>query len=163
MRPTIEFETRQPASRKSRRQLVFPPAWTFLSEFPDSLHQLRRRRRLSPPVRTPRTVFEALKMLGIVAPPPAIEGLRSDSKMPTGQPSVVAVKAVVVHPLEPGPGLPGELRPVASEPSHSRSHPVDDSHSDTILGVTNVSERVQMQQQRRLDPRSVAHLQCACP
>jgi len=76
--------------------------------------------------------------------------------MPTGQPSVVAVKAVVVHPLEPGPGVPGELRPVAGEPSRPRSHRVDDSHSDTILGVTNVSERVQFRsfQRRRTSPQT---------
>jgi hypothetical protein len=44
-------------------------------------------------------------MLGIIAPFPAIESLRGDAKVATGETSILTMGTIVIKPLEPLPGL----------------------------------------------------------
>jgi hypothetical protein len=52
-----------------------------------------------------RTIFEALCMLGIIAPFPAVESLRRDAKIATGEAGVLIMRLVVIEPLKSLPGL----------------------------------------------------------
>jgi hypothetical protein len=48
-----------------------------------------------------RTVLQALQIVGIVAPLPAVEGLPADSEVATGQSGLAPVGAVVIEPAQP--------------------------------------------------------------
>ena len=52
-----------------------------------------------------RTIFEALCMPGIIAAFPAVESLRRDAKIATGETSVLIMGSVVIEPLKSLPGF----------------------------------------------------------
>ena len=54
---------------------------------------------------TVRTVLKALQMPGIIAPLPAVEGLRADAKIAAGESGILTTKVVVVKPFESLPGF----------------------------------------------------------
>ena len=45
------------------------------------------------------TVLKALQMPGVIAPLPAVEGLRADIEVTTGETSIVTTRLVVVKPF----------------------------------------------------------------
>ena len=47
-----------------------------------------------------RMVFQALCMFGIIAPFPAVESLRGDAEVATGEPGIVLVGAIVIEPFK---------------------------------------------------------------
>jgi len=47
-----------------------------------------------------RTIFEALCMLGIIAPFPAVESLRRDAKVATGEAGILTVRVVEIEPFK---------------------------------------------------------------
>ena len=65
---------------------------------------------------TVRTILKALQMPGIIAPLPAVEGLRADAKIAAGESGIVSIRVVVIKPFKSLPGffsiapeaLPGE-------------------------------------------------------
>ena len=88
-------------------------------------------------------------MPGIVAAPPAIEGLWRDAKIAAGEAGIVPMGVVVIKPFQPLPGLPGQIRD-ASQASSTRYHTAINAHSAAIVqhshtsGVTHLSERDQI-------------------
>ena len=46
-------------------------------------------------------------MLGVIAPLPAVEGLRADVEVAAGKANIATTRLVVVKPLESLLGLPG--------------------------------------------------------
>jgi hypothetical protein len=44
-------------------------------------------------------------MLGIIAPFPAVESLRRDAKIATGEAGILTMGTIVIKPFEPVPGL----------------------------------------------------------
>jgi len=52
-----------------------------------------------------RVIFQALCMPGIIAPFPAVEGLRGDAKIATGETGVLVMGFVVIKPLKSLPGF----------------------------------------------------------
>jgi hypothetical protein len=52
-----------------------------------------------------RAVLQALYVLRVIAPLPAIEGLWADIKMAAGKTSIVTVRVVVIKPFKPLPGF----------------------------------------------------------
>jgi hypothetical protein len=53
-----------------------------------------------------RTIFQALCMPGIIALFPAVEGLRRDAKIATGEAGILIMELVVIEPFK---SLPGSL------------------------------------------------------
>jgi hypothetical protein len=56
---------------------------------------------------TVRMVFQAGQILGVIAPFPAIEGLRADVKVSAGKASIVTMRVVVIKPFKSLPGFLG--------------------------------------------------------
>jgi hypothetical protein len=52
-----------------------------------------------------RTIFEALRMPGIIAPFPAVESLRRDAKIATGEAGILIMTSVVIEPFKSLPGF----------------------------------------------------------
>ncbi len=64
-----------------------------------------------------RTVLKACYMPGIIASLPAVEGLRADAKIATGESGIVTTRLVVVKPFE---SLPGSFRQLNVKPCQTR-------------------------------------------
>jgi len=55
-------------------------------------------------------ILQGLEVMGIIATPPAIEGLGTDIKMATRKTRILTAGVVIVKPLQPLPGLSGEVQ-----------------------------------------------------
>ena len=72
-------------------------------------------------------------MPGVIAPLPAVEGLRADIEVAAGKPGVVTTRLVVVKPFESLPGFFGWFHPKPCQTRDPMNCSTYYSHNDTII------------------------------
>jgi hypothetical protein len=50
-------------------------------------------------LRATGTVFQATEIIGVIAPFPAIKGLRANAEVAASEPSVIAMGAIIIKPF----------------------------------------------------------------
>ncbi len=92
---------------QQHHQLILPPARVGLPEPQHRLYQLWAPGGPAQPLGSTGVVLQGPQVPGIVAPLPAVEGLRADAEVAAGQAGVPAMPLVVVEPLKSLPGCSG--------------------------------------------------------
>ena len=70
-------------------------------------------------MRTVQTALQGGEVVGIVASLPAIKDLTADAEVAAGQ-GHIAAAAVVIHPVQAGPGLAAQFLPDARQLARTR-------------------------------------------
>jgi hypothetical protein len=92
---------REVVAAEQHHQFVLAPARILASQGQDGFGLRGCPGGLSKPVRTMRVALEAGEVVGIIAAPPAIEGLATDPEMAAGEGRIAPVLEIVGYPLKP--------------------------------------------------------------
>jgi len=93
-------------------------------------------------MRTVGATFQGSQVARVVSFLPAIKDLTTDSEVAAGEGHVVAA-AVVIHPVQTGPGLAAQFFPRARQLARTGKFSIANLHFDTLSSVNNHSEREQ--------------------
>ena len=137
--PAIEVETCHFSPRSSITSLSSPrrgySSLSLSTAWDSSVLQSRLAQVLGPA----GAILQGLEVMGAIAPLPAIEGLWGNVEMATGEASILPMLQVVVHPLQPLPGLLRQL----GEPDQAatpRSRSTNDTHNTIIVSLIFLNE-----------------------
>ena len=89
-------------------------------------------------VRAMRARLQPVQVVWVIAAPPAVEALPTDTEMATGEGRVASVMQVVIHPLEPPNRLAAQLPPQLRQLADSGWLSPSNLHGDTLLRVSPI-------------------------
>src|SRR5437879_10808172 len=85
-----------------------------------------------------RARLQPVQVVWVIAAPPAVEALPTDTEMATGEGRVASVMQVVIHPLEPPNRLAAQLPPQLRQLADSGWLSPSNLHGDTLLRVSPI-------------------------